>query len=264
MTDVRRVLAVAGTLLLAAACAGGGAEGPTPPPTPSDTAATGTPAPSPTVSPSPSPSPSLTTEIALQLPADAPTTLDQPLSTADIGDQGFGMLAPPGATVTATSMLVTPEDPVDQIAIAWRRGENPFASEQGLVVWQPFGSAPRWRALYAFTDRPSKGTLGIDVDAGDLTDDGIPDLLTFEQQGGTGACGTWRVIASAAGAASEVFREQTCDTQVQIADGGLAVREAVFGPNDPHCCPSAFRVSRLEWDGRDFVKTHSEVVGSPS
>lgn len=262
MTDVRRVLAVAGTLLLAAACAGGGAEGPTPAPTPSDTAATGTPAPSPTRSPSPSPSP--TTGIVLQLPADAPTAVDEQLSTAGIAEQDFAMLAPPGATVTATSVLATPEEPVDQIAIAWRRGEDPFASEQGLVVWQPFGSAPHWRALYAFTDRPSKGTLGIDVGAGDLTDDGIPDLLTFEQQGGTGACGTWRVIASAAGAASEVFREQTCDTQVEIADGGLEVREAVFGPNDPHCCPRAFRVSRLEWNGRAFVKTHSELVGSPS
>jgi hypothetical protein len=33
------------------------------------------------------------------------------------------------------------------------------------------------------------------------------------------------------------------------------VREAVYGPNDPHCCPSSFRVTSLAWDGTAFRET---------
>jgi hypothetical protein len=149
------------------------------------------------------------------------------------------------------------------MALVWRRGEDPFASQQGFVLWQRATPGSAWHALYAFTDGPARGVLGIDVDAADLTADGVPDVLTFEQAGGTGACGTWRVIAPGSEAADEVFRRETCDTEVAIAGDGLEIREAIFGPDDPHCCPSAVRVSRLEWDGRTFVRTRSEVVGSP-
>jgi hypothetical protein len=186
--------------------------------------------------------------------------MDDPLPVAEIAAADFADLAPPGATVTFTEVLLTPGDPLDQIAFAWRRGEDPFASEHGFAIWQRFETEPPWRAVYAFTDRPARGVLGIALEAGDLTADGLPELLTFEQTGGTGACGTFRVTSPRPGGASEIFREEACDVQIRIAGGALERREAVYGPDDPHCCPSAFRVSRLEWDGETFVQTERHLL----
>jgi len=259
---MRALLLATCLILLATSCdgadAGPSAASPSAAPTRSVGSSTTSPSESTPAGPSSTPSP--TVEISLQLPKDAPISVEEPLSATQIASEDYAALAPPGATVTFTSVLTSPQDPLDQIALVWGRGDDAFASEHGVVLWQRFGSAPAWRALYAFTDRPSAGVLGIDLDVGELTADGVPDLLTFEQMGGTGACGTWRVIASAIGAASEIFREDTCDTEVRIAGDGLEVRAAVFGPNDPHCCPSAFRVSRLEWDGQAFAETRSEIV----
>lgn len=225
--------------------------------TPPDTT---TAAASPSSSASPSPSPSPSEQARLELPSDAPTTFDEPRSATELARDDYAGLAPPGAEITVASHQVTPEDPIDQIAFAWRRGADVFASEQGFVVWQRFEGDPAWRAVFAFTDEPSSGVLGIELETGDLTADGVADILTLEQLGGSGACGTWRVISPSLGAADEVFRRQTCDARFRIVGGDLELREAVFEPDDPHCCPSAVRISRFEWDGGAFVKTRSEVV----
>jgi hypothetical protein len=213
------------------------------------------------------PAPARTTPVrspaagTVRLPADAPRTLDRPSAPAEIARAGFVDLAPPGATVTSASILATPGDPIDQIAFAWRRGDDPFAPETGFAVWQRSDASPPWRAVYAFTDEPAKQVLGVSiVGAEDLTGDGIDDILTFEQTGGSGACGTYRVMGPAPGSASELLRRRTCDAQIEIVDGAMRLREAVYAPEDPHCCPSAYRVTVLEWDGRAFAPTSSETT----
>ena len=114
--------------------------------------------------------------------------------------------------------------------------------------------------MYAFTDPGRLGVFGIRVEAGELTGDAIPDILSFEDVGGSGACGTYRVIATAAGDAREIFRRDVCDTQIAISGGDLRIREAVFHGGDPHCCPSAFRESTLRWSGTSWDEVSSEVV----
>jgi hypothetical protein len=136
------------------------------------------------------------------------------------------------------------------IVALWSRGEDPFARALGLVVWAPFADPPPWRVVYAFTDRPREQVLGIRPQTGDLTGDGREDLLTFEETGGSGACGVWRVIAQTDEGAEEILHRETCDTTIDLTDQGtLSVREAVFAPDDPHCCPSAVRLTTLAWTG---------------
>ena len=260
--------AAATVLLCLAAVACGGQDVPLASPSPTS----GTPTPG--VSPEPSPSPGPTTAPsptddpwippALQLPADAPTTFAEPKTPQQLADADYADLAPPGAVVTFTAVLELPEAPFEQVALAWRRGEDPFATAQGFVVWRRFDGWPAWRALHAFTDRPAKGVLGIRLDTGDLTADGVADLLTFEIAGGSGACGTWRVTGSFPEAPTEILRRETCDAELRIVQGGLQLREAVFEPGDAHCCPSAFRLTRLEWDGEAFVEISSEVRENPA
>jgi hypothetical protein len=249
------------TLALAgAACSGSGEPVPSPPATirTTTTETTQTPSPTPTT-PSPSVSPSPAVDPDVRLPEEMPAIVDDATDLALIAAGDFGALVPPGAGSANASVLVTPEDPIDQIALTWL-DEEPSGRRTGLIVWQRFADPPIWRAVYAFTDPLRKGVFGIRVDTGDLTGDRISDLLSFEDVGGSGACGTYRVIATTVGDASEIFRRDTCDTEIAISRGDLRVREAVYRPDDPHCCPSAFRTTVLRWNGTSWEETSSEVV----
>ncbi|HXF73677.1 MAG TPA: hypothetical protein VNO79_13845 [Actinomycetota bacterium] len=226
-------------LALLASCTGGGPATPTGPPSP-----TGSPsptgAPGPTTSPSPSPAP------AFDLPPGAPTTFDRDLPPTEVP---IAPLLPEGARSEGVVYLGAEGEPA-RIAVLWSRGEDPLARMRGLAVWAPFEDPPPWRVVYAFTDRPREQVLGIRPQTGDLTGDGREDLLTFEETGGTGACGRWRVIAQTEGGAEEILHRETCDTTIDLTgEGTLLVREAVFAPDDPHCCPSAVRLTTLAWTG---------------
>ncbi len=211
----------------------------------------------PSPSPSASPLPSPTLEPVLQLPSDAPTTYpaaDPP------GALPADELVPPGASVTSRWVLAPPDDPIGQVGIAWARGSSPFAQAHGFVVWRPFPDRPHWRAVYGFTDRASSGVLGVRLAVDDLTGDGLDDALTFEDTGGSGACGTWRVIATSGAGAAQIWGRTTCDTEVRPTGGDLVIRAAVYGPDDAHCCPSAYRTTILRWNGATWDLVSREVT----
>jgi hypothetical protein len=261
MPRVRFLVPVVTSLALAgAACSGSGEPVPSPPATTRTTATetTRTPSSTPTT-PSPSVSPGPAVDPDVRLPEGMPAIVDDATDLALIAAGDFGALVPPGASYANASVLVTPEDPIDQIALTWL-DEEPSGHRSGLIVWQRFADPPIWRAVYAFTDPPRKGVFGIRVDTGDVTGDRIVDLLSFEDVGGSGACGTYRVIATTVGEASEIFLRDTCDTEIAISQGDLRVREALYRPDDPHCCPSAFRTTVLRWNGGSWEETSSEVV----
>lgn len=215
---------------------------------PSDTPSTAPPVSS---SPSPTAGAGPTIEPVLQLPVDAPRTFEGTVST----DGPFEPLVPPSAEVI-DAWFQQPSGANPAFAwVVWGRGEDPFARELGVVLWERSPDDDAWRAIHGFTDRPTKGVLGISLEAADLTGDGFEDGLTFEQTGGTGACGRWRVVAPFRGGAMVALDRQTCDAELSIVGDHLELREAVYGPDDAHCCPSAFRTTTLEWDGRAFVET---------
>jgi len=254
---VRRAIPTLASLtLLLVACGEGRGAGASPNPSPSPSAdATVSPTGTPTASAVPTgsspPSASPTPEPRLQLPADAPTSYDGVVSA----DGPFEPLVPPGAEVL-DARFHEPSDEVQAFAwVVWGRGDDPFARELGVVLWERFGDQPMWRATHAFTDEPAEGVLGISLDAADVTDDGSEDGLTFEQTGGSGACGRWRVIAPFHGGATRALDRQTCDAQIAIVGDHLELREAVYEADDAHCCPSAVRTTTLEWDGVSFVET---------
>jgi hypothetical protein len=131
-------------------------------------------------------------------------------------------------------------------------------------VWERFPDPPAWSVVLAYVDEPADEVLGIRLQTGDLTGDLHDDVLAFEDMGGTGGCGRWRVLAASAAGTEAVFQEHTCDTQISIVGGTIEVREAIFEPEDPHCCPSSLRTSTLEWGGERFVETSSRVDGAAS
>lgn len=227
-----------------------------PPPPISSAATTSPPGHSATTTASSSPSP----QPDLELPSGTPVLVDGPAEMAAIEAGVLTPLVPAGSIPTGSTVLAAPDGPIDQIAVAWRGGDTP-PGRAGLIVWQRGDAA--WHAVYAFTDPKRDGVFGVRLDQADATHDGLPDLLTFEDVGGSGACGTYRVVASVVGDATEIFRRDVCDTQIQIAGGHLRIREAVFSPSDPHCCPSAFRTTILRWKGNRWERVSSEVSPVP-
>jgi hypothetical protein len=197
-----------------------------------------------------------TAPVDLDLPADAPTLVDDPQAIAEITAGEFEALAPPHARVVATDVDTTP---LERIGVIWERGNDPLQAERGYVLWQATDDPDAWRAAYAFTDERRSGVLGITQEGrGDLTDDGVDEILTFESTGGSGACGVTRVISPSDVAATEILRRSTCDAQASLERGHLVIREAVFGPSDPHCCPSGFRTTTFDWNGKRLVPSAVE------
>jgi hypothetical protein len=237
---------------LAACDEDGPATTPTPRPSPSVTSGPSeSEAPEPTVSPSSEPSPT-----PRPIPPAWAVPIDDDVDPEALEDEA---LIPPDAQLTDRLTLPAASGIPDGVAVAYVLGADPFSAEHGFALWQRFDEAPAWSVVLAFVDPPRTGILSIRLEAGDLTADGHPEILAFEDRGGTGACGTWRVIAPAPGAAAEVFRRTTCDTQIRISGDVLEVREAIFEPGDPHCCPSSFRLSTLRWNGLRFREITSEI-----
>ena len=125
------------------------------------------------------------------------------------------------------------------------------------------GSAPRTRPGAPSTPsriRRAGACSGSASTTGDLTGDAIPDVLSFEDVGGSGACGTYRVIATPRATRARSSAAKPATPRSRSRSGDLRIREAVFRADDPHCCPSAFRESALRWNGTSWDEISSEVV----
>jgi len=252
MTAVRTRLRVLSLSIVAmttaAACSGGG--GAPPSPTPASTAPGISPTPSPTPTESPSPSPE---SDPVELPRGVPTTYREDVEPGDLPPEA---LIPAGAEITGTDFPGSAT-----VVVTYARGDDPFAREQGLVVWRRFaGEDDPWRARLGFRDPPNAGVLGIQVETADVTGDGEADAISFENVGGSGTCGTWRVIALSPDEDVQTYGRDLCDATVDASTEPLGIRvtESVFGPDDPHCCPSATRATILRWTGSRWRVVSSE------
>jgi hypothetical protein len=241
---MRRAIRAAALVVLAAACTGE----PTAAPSASGPASS-SPLSSPSgaprtasVSAEPSGGPSIE---PTGIPLGVPGSFDRDVEPSEVPP---GSLVPPGTTATDVWYADTPV--AQTILVAYvEPGTDPLRQEHALVVWRRFEGQPDpWRPVFGLRDPAERGVLAIRALMGDATADGSPDALTFEDTGGSGACGTWRVLDLAANV--QVFKRKTCDTTIDLSADpvGLSIREAVYGPGDAHCCPSAMRTSILTFD----------------
>ena len=169
-------------------------------------------------------------------------------------------LIPPGDEVTSADRAKT--SGVEAVVIVFATpGVDPFSQARGFVVWRrDEGAEPPWRAVYGLAHGKRDGVLSISADTTDLTDDGSADALIREEIGGTGACATYRVVDLAAGA--PLWRRGVCDAEIQPNPDPIGLYEVarIYGPDDPHCCPSAIRERVLAWDGTRFAVVSEEVT----
>jgi hypothetical protein len=246
---------------LLAAAATSAACGSDPMPAPSASAASNAPSAPPSVGPSgPAPSDGAT-------PTNDPASPDDPASPTPISTDPLpaGLPGPYGEDVAPaavpTAALVPAGTEVtgrwfastsagDAIVVSWLvPGADPFRLERGLAAWRRFADAPAWRAVYGTVRPKRQAVLGVDALIADVTGDGSEDALAFLSTGGSGSCGTYLVVDLAA--ATDVFERDGCDTRIDPnADPvGVSVTEAVYRDGDPHCCPSATKVTVLAYAG---------------
>jgi hypothetical protein len=204
--------------------------------------------PSPTVEPGPSPA---------EIPDGVPTSFDEDVAGRDLPVED---LVPPGDQVTGVDRAKVPGGEAVVIAFA-TPGDDPFSQARGFVVWrrEP-GAHPPWRAVYGLAHDERDGVLAISADVTDLTGDATADALIREETGGTGTCATYRVVDLAAGA--PLWKRSVCDAEIQPNPDPIGLYEAarVYGPDDPHCCPSAIRERVLTFNGDRFVVVSVETT----
>jgi hypothetical protein len=186
-----------------------------------------------------------------------------PSFSDDVGWQNVpaAALVPLGAHVTGNWGTSTAAG--DAIVAGWEMpGGDPFRRDRGVVAWRRFadGGAP-WRPVWgeAFRARADEPVLGIDATLADVTADGSADALVTASIGGSGACATVYAVDLAAG--RPVYRSRGCDRVVEPSSdpAGLYLREAVYGPGDPHCCPSGFRDTVLVYANGVWQTSSSSV-----
>ena len=181
----------------------------------------------------------------VRVPPNTPSSFDQDLDGTDLPP---AELVPSNGTATGAWVAETAAGQTVVVSYAVP-SSDPLRVEQGLVVWRRFDVDPPWRPVYGIRDRPEAGVLRVDARIGDATGDGSDDALTFEETGGSGACGTWSVIDLAAN--MQVFERKTCDTMIDLssAPAGLVVVASVYEQGDAHCCPSGVRTTVLVYGG---------------
>jgi hypothetical protein len=179
------------------------------------------------------------------VPDGTPPSYDRDVDAASLPPDA---LVPPGTEPADVWPAIAPDGTQFALIAFAAKGSDPFRRARGFVLWRRFDDAPAWRAVYGVSDPLEAGVLEIHALIGDATGDGSPDAITFEDTGGSGACGTWRVLDLAAN--TDVLTKVTCDTSIDLSPDpvGLVVREAIFAPNDAHCCPSSTRISVLTFD----------------
>jgi hypothetical protein len=215
-------------------------------------------APTPTTTPLPTSSGASVSPVP-DLPAGVPASFDRDVPSGDVPSDA---LVPADTEVTGTWYATTSAG--DAIVAVWAApgadAANPVVA-RGVAVWRHFddGAAP-WRPVYGAAYPERAGVYAIASVIGDVTADGSDDALVFAETGGSGGCGTYDAIDLAAG--TRVYERQVCDTQItpSVDPAGLTIIEAVYAPDDPHCCPSATRTTVMTYgDGAWHVASRQVI-----
>jgi len=198
--------------------------------------------------------------VLLELRSEPSRSPEQPHAAEPSWRFADGRPAHPYGPRDAERAIIRLRGAPSTLAVVWRTGDAELATGQGLILWRR--AADSWRAVYSRRLNRRKYAHARIYKA-DLTGDGRQDVLLEEDQGGTAACGTWRVLAPEAAGVRQVFRRSSCETWYTARNGTLLVNEPV-GPCPQtggaiHCFGGR-RLHRLKWNGERFERTSTRVT----
>jgi len=137
------------------------------------------------------------------------------------------------------------------------------ATPSGEIRERNLANAPAVRSLLAETG----GVYApADVLYADLTEDGVDDAVVPIASGGTLGNVAFVVLTPTQDGTSVVLEGEPSSKggmAFDIVDGKLLVVEAVFGTDDPECCPSLLRKTTYAWNGAALALEDEETVENP-
>jgi hypothetical protein len=128
------------------------------------------------------------------------------------------------------------------------------------VIWrrERFDDGARWRVVY---EHRYPAWANISIEIGDVTNDGVADVLHYDEQG-SGGCGSHYLVATVGESEREIYRRDSCESYYRIRRGALVVDEPVgpcpVTPGSAHCFGGR-RVVALRWSGKRIVPVSSET-----
>ena len=147
-----------------------------------------------------------------------------------------------------------------QVAVWWQRTSLAGSSldTSGLAIWQRLPRAASWR-LVSSLRFPVYRVEGVHIRAGDVSGDGHPDLLLFEDMGGSAGCGLYRLLASVQGQMTQLSVRRGCfdNARLRLHGGALVMYDGIA--KDPrtleqiHCCWRVWLRTVMRWRGRKLV-----------
>jgi hypothetical protein len=97
----------------------------------------------------------------------------------------------------------------------------------------------------------------------DFTGDGIRDAAFTINSGGSSDTLGWGIVRGLPNAGLKLAKfENSLSNGLKRSKNDLLVSSPIFGPNDPHCCPSGFDIDTWHWNGHRFKRTHSRRVAT--
>jgi hypothetical protein len=165
--------------------------------------------------------------------------------------------APPDTSIRLWQISARPA----RLVAIWTRDDDPRNRKDtrrprtaGVVVWrrERFSGATRWRVVY---ERRYPAYANIYVETGDVTADGIPDVLHYDRQG-SGGCGAHYLVGTVGTAEREIFRRESCETDYRIFRRVFMINQPI-GPcpvsrAGAHCSGGS-RLVRMRWTGTRLV-----------
>jgi hypothetical protein len=171
--------------------------------------------------------------------------------------------APPDTTFRVLRISSRPA----RIFVPWNRYDDPRNRKDlgrpytaGVAIWrrERFKEIHRWRLTY---QRRYRAYASIAAEVGDVTNDGVNDVLHQDEQG-SGGCGPHFLVATVGTREREIFRRDSCETYYRILPGALLFVEPV-GPcpisdGGAHCFGGR-RSVRMRWTGTRLVAASARV-----
>src|SRR5205807_6546719 len=104
-----------------------------------------------------------------------------------------------------------------QVVVSWQRASllDSDLDTGGIVIWQRVGRSASWRRAYSLLF-PAYRVFGLSVRTGDVNGDGRDDLLLFEDMGGSGGCGIYRLLAAVGGRMKQLAVRHACDDNATL------------------------------------------------
>jgi hypothetical protein len=168
-------------------------------------------------------------------------------------------LIPRGARVLGKRTLSD-----DQRVIRWQLGDHAKDPVSGL-----YGVTVVEGRIRLYSHRASRHDRGLSVETGDFSGDGRKDVLTFEDLGGSGGCGTYRAIVTGPGTARQVRIRDLCEDlgSIHIRHGGLltaiGLQKDPTTPLSPHCCYLRVRRTLERWNGARWARISTTTRPAP-